>query len=228
MQILKASKIEKSFSINRTNDTSVLKSVSLEVNQGEFVALMGPSGVGKSTLLYILGSLDNPDKGEIELITSNKSYQYSKLNSDAIAEMRNKEIGFIFQYHHLLPEFTALENVMMPAMIAGTNQDNLKLKAKELLERVGVSHREEHKPMELSGGEQQRVAIARALINSPSIVFADEPTGNLDTQNSEKVLELIESIRQEYGLTFVVATHSLQVAEIADRVLQMKDGKIIS
>lgn len=225
--IIKAENIVKTYSTRKLATTPVLKGISLEVFQGEFLAVMGPSGVGKSTLLHILGSIDKPDEGKIEFLQNGRYIDYAKLSGEEISSLRNKKIGFIFQFHHLLPEFTAIENVMLPALIAGKSKSDAKNKALELLKIVGVEERSEHKPMELSGGEQQRVAIARALINEPILVLADEPTGNLDAQNSQAVLELIQELRKKYSLTFIVATHSKEVAEIAERVLMMKDGKIV-
>ncbi len=228
MTLLRASNIVKSYSLQSHNDTPVLRNVSVEIARGEFVALIGPSGAGKSTLLHILGLLDSPDSGEVFWQFAEKNYTGKQLTSQLAASVRNKNIGFIFQFHHLLPEFTALENVMMPALIAGDSSSQTEQKAKQLLSKVGLSHREHHKPSELSGGEQQRIAIARALINSPQLIIADEPTGNLDTANAEAILSIIQDIRREFGLTFVVATHSTEVASLAERILRMRDGEIIS
>ena len=224
--ILKCDSILKSFTPKLVLVTNVLKGVSLEVRDGEYLAIMGPSGVGKSTLLYILGSLDKPTQGNVTYHIEDDFFDLSALSSDKISSVRNKYIGFIFQFHHLLPEFTALENIMMPAMISGDSYSGAKKKALKLIEQVGVAQRSEHKPMELSGGEQQRVAIARALINNPKIVLADEPTGNLDTKNADSILKLVDDLRKEYNLTFIVATHSNDVANIADRILFMSDGVI--
>lgn len=223
---IKASNLFKSYSSHSNKITQVLNGLSVEIKEGEFVALMGASGAGKSTLLYLLGSLDTPDSGEIVLNIENTIYNYHKLNSDEIANFRNKHIGFIFQFHHLLPEFTALENVMMPAIIAGNSFLTSSVKALELFNDVDIDIRSNHKPTELSGGEQQRVAIARALINNPNIVLADEPTGNLDEKNAKAVLDLISKLRKKYKLTFVVATHSPEVAKAAERILVIKDGII--
>lgn len=227
MALLRATAIVKSYSLQSHNDTPVLRNISVEIQKGEFVALVGPSGAGKSTLLHILGLLDEPDSGEITWNFSDNEYKNKNLSSEQSANVRNKNVGFIFQFHHLLPEFTALENVMMPALIAGETFAQSNVRAKGLMDKVGLSHRANHKPSELSGGEQQRIAIARALVNSPQLVIADEPTGNLDTANAEAILKIIQDIRREFSLTFVVATHSTEVAGLAERVLTMRDGVII-
>lgn len=227
MALLRASNIVKSYSLQSHNDTPVLRNISVEIHKGEFVALVGPSGAGKSTLLHILGLLDEPDSGDIAWNFSEKEYKYKQLSSEQAAVVRNKNVGFIFQFHHLLPEFTALENVMMPALIAGVPFGHSSSQAKELMNKVGLSHRSNHKPSELSGGEQQRIAIARALVNSPQLVIADEPTGNLDTANAEAILTIIQDIRREFSLTFVVATHSIEVAGLAERILSMRDGVFV-
>ncbi len=219
--------INKSFKAKSGDITQVLKSLDIEISAGEFTALMGPSGAGKSTLLHLLGSIDQPDSGKISLLVNGSFVDYSELKSDQISSLRNKHIGFIFQFHHLLPEFSAVENVMIPSLIANLSKADAQRKALELLDVVGVADRRDHKPNELSGGEQQRVAIARALINEPVIVFADEPTGNLDRKNSDAVLNLIQDLRKRISLTFLVATHSADVASIAERVLTMKDGKVV-
>ena len=227
MALLRANNIVKSYSLQSHNDTPVLRNISVEIQKGEFVALVGPSGAGKSTLLHILGLLDEPDTGEITWNFSEKEYKNKQLSSEQSANVRNKNVGFIFQFHHLLPEFTALENVMMPALIAGETFAQANSRAKGLMDKVGLSHRANHKPSELSGGEQQRIAIARSLVNSPQLVIADEPTGNLDTANAEAILRIIQDIRREFSLTFVVATHSSEVAGLAERILTMRDGVII-
>jgi len=201
---------------------SVLRQVSLIIREGEFVAIAGPSGAGKSTLLHLLGSLDIPDTGSVRLMQQN----IFSLSRRKQASFRNRHMGFVFQFHHLLPEFTALENVCMPLWIAGSARKEAKKKAEEVLEKVGLSHRIQHKPGELSGGEQQRVAIARAIVHRPAIVFADEPTGNLDTANAESVHQLFFALREEYKQTFVIVTHNTQLASMADRTLMMKDGII--
>jgi len=187
---------------------------------------MGPSGAGKSTLLHILASFDIPDTGEVNLKINSKNHSYSMMDETKFTELRNKHIGFIFQFHHLLPEFTALENVMMPALIAGDNYQNALTKAKDLIKTVGIEKQSYQKPSELSGGEQQRTAIARALINNPSIIFADEPTGNLDKNNAYSILQLLQDLRRKYSKTFIVATHSYEIAKMAERILILGDGKI--
>jgi lipoprotein-releasing system ATP-binding protein len=224
--ILSAKDLIKSY-FQKGQDTPVLKGLSLSIAKGEFVALVGHSGVGKSTFLHLLGCLDVPDSGDIILNIDGKSYNYKKLSSNEGSRIRNNFLGFVFQFHHLLPEFTALENVMMPALIAGVSSNEAKKKAIELLQIVGVEHRASHKPAELSGGEQQRIAISRALINNPKIVLADEPTGNLDSNNSDAILNLIMELRKKYKLTFIVATHSNEIASISERKLVMRDGKIV-
>lgn len=204
----------------------VVNNVSLNVQQGELIALVGPSGAGKSTLLHILATLDAADAGHISLCVHGVNHNLSKATSGQLAALRNSAIGFIFQFHHLLPEFNAVENVMMPALIAGRNISDARTDAIALLETVGMAHRADHRPAELSGGEQQRVAIARALVNNPCILFADEPTGNLDSANASAVVELLASLQAEYALTCVIATHSSDLASRATRVLRMKDGSI--
>jgi lipoprotein-releasing system ATP-binding protein len=225
--ILQAENISKTFEIAGNKKSNVLKELFVKINKGELVALMGPSGAGKSTLLHILGSLDQPDAGEIVLKVNGSIYNYSKVSSEEFTRLRNQHIGFVFQFHHLLPEFTALENVMMPALIAGLSFKDATLKAQELIDVVGLSGQQNQKPSELSGGEQQRTAIARALINDPAIVFADEPTGNLDKNNADAVLELLLNLKKKYSKTFVIATHSPEVAASAERILRMNDGKIV-
>ncbi|MFH1050936.1 MAG: ABC transporter ATP-binding protein [bacterium] len=225
--ILLAENLSKSYEIAGEKKAIVLKGLSVKVNKGELVALMGPSGAGKSTLLHILGSLDQADEGNIVLSVNGDVYDYSKISSEEFTALRNRHIGFIFQFHHLLPEFTALENVMMPALIAGMSYKEASVKAQELIKIVGIAEQQNQKPSELSGGEQQRAAIARALINNPAIVFADEPTGNLDKSNADAVLELLLNLKKKYSKTFVIATHSPEVAASAERILRMSDGKII-
>ncbi len=225
--ILLAENISKTYEIAGNKKAYVLKSLSVNINKGELVALMGPSGAGKSTLLHILGSLDQPDEGNIILNVNDDVFDFSKLSSEGFTAMRNKHIGFVFQFHHLLPEFTALENVMMPALIAGLSYKEASSKARELIGIVGITDQQNQKPSELSGGEQQRAAIARALINNPAIVFADEPTGNLDKSNADAVLELLLDLKNKYSKTFVIATHSTDVAASAKRILRMSDGKIV-
>jgi lipoprotein-releasing system ATP-binding protein len=226
--LLTTKNITKSFKLKADTSIDVLRGLNFDVEIGESVALMGPSGAGKSTLLYILGALDKPDYGSINYFADSGITDILAMNDDKLSKFRNKFIGFIFQFHHLLPEFTTLENVMIPGIIAGNNRKNVKAKAIELLEKVSMQHRLEHKPSELSGGEQQRVAIARALINNPVLMLADEPTGNLDSANSIAVLDLLAQIRQEYKLTMIIATHSHEVANFADRICTMGDGIIVS
>ncbi|GAB4204738.1 MAG: ABC transporter ATP-binding protein [Bacteroidia bacterium] len=207
----------------KIGDTEILKDVSLQVNATEVVSLVGPSGAGKSTLLSILGTLEKPTKGKV-LIDGQDVF---RLSSNKIAAFRNHHIGFVFQFHHLLPEFTALENVFIPALIKGMNRKEAETRAKKLLDRVGLSHRMHHKPSELSGGEQQRVAVARALVNEPKVVFADEPTGNLDSHNAEALHQLFFELRSEFKQTFVVVTHNEHLAQMADRTIHIVDGKIL-
>lgn len=202
---------------------TVLNNVSLNITQGEFITITGPSGAGKSTLLHLLSSLDTPDTGTV---TINNQNLFARNNKQQ-AQFRNKHLGFIFQFHHLLPEFTAIENVCMPLWIAKTDKNKAIEKAKKTLDIVGLSHRLSHKPTELSGGEQQRVAIARAIVHQPSIVFADEPTGNLDTANANAIHDLFFHLNKEFHLTFVIVTHNEQLAQLAGKVLKMKDGKIM-
>jgi lipoprotein-releasing system ATP-binding protein len=207
-------------------NTTVLKGVNLRVNKGEIVAIVGPSGAGKTTLLQILGTLDKPDTRE-EFELNIDTISLKNLSEKEIAEFRNKHIGFIFQFHQLLPEFTALENVCIPAFIAKKPKKETEAKATKLLDLLGLSERIHHKPNELSGGEQQRVAVARALINSPSVVLADEPSGNLDSTAAKHLHELFFELRDKLNQTFVLVTHNEELANMADRKLTMKDGKII-
>ena len=201
----------------------VLKGVSLNIKQGEIVSIIGASGAGKSTLLQILGTLTKSDKGSIQI--NNQTIQ--NLNSKDLSKFRNQEIGFIFQEHHLLPEFSALENVCLPYWIQQGSKKDAKIRAKEILSELGLADRLNHKPMELSGGEQQRVAVARALINNPSVIFADEPSGNLDSANAKKLHKLFFELRERHDQTFVMVTHNREFAEMSDRMLEMKDGLII-
>lgn len=203
----------------------VLKGVDLVINKGEIVSIVGVSGAGKTTLLQILGTLDSFEDTIGSLLINSTSI--ASLNSNQLAKFRNENLGFIFQFHQLLPEFTALENVCIPAFIKGIPKTEAEKKAKELLNFLGLSDRESHKPNELSGGEQQRVAVARALINNPSIILADEPSGNLDTESAENLHNLFFKLRDEFGQTFVIVTHNEELAEMADRKLVMQDGKII-
>jgi len=207
-------------------NTTVLKGVNLRVNKGEIVAIVGPSGAGKTTLLQILGTLDKPDTRE-EFELNIDTISLKNLSEKEIAEFRNKHIGFIFQFHQLLPEFTALENVCIPAFIAKKSKKETEAKATKLLDLLGLSERIHHKPNELSGGEQQRVAVARALINSPSVVLADEPSGNLDSTAAKHLHKLFFELRDKLNQTFVLVTHNEELANMADRKLTMKDGKII-
>lgn len=216
--ILSARNIEKYY-----GELHVLKGVNLDVNRGEIVSMVGPSGSGKSTLLHILGTLDEPESGEILL----ENRRLQTLKGKSLAAFRNRHIGFVFQFHHLLPEFTALENVCIPGWIAGRKKSEVKTRGMQLLDLLGVSHRLENKPSALSGGEQQRVAVCRALINNPDIVFADEPTGNLDTANARELHQLFFDLRNQFNQTFLIVTHNETLAEQSDRVLRMRDGMII-
>jgi len=202
----------------------VLRSVDINIAKGEIVSIVGSSGAGKSTLLHILGTLDKADKGSVSL----EGQRIEALNGRKLSAFRNKHIGFVFQFHHLLPEFTALENVCIPGWIAGTKKKEIIEKATNLLTTLGLSGRLENKPQQLSGGEQQRVAVARALINSPSIIMADEPTGNLDSANALELHQLFIDLRNKFDQTFLIVTHNEELAQMSDRILHMKDGKIIS
>lgn len=219
MSFIKATGIEKFY-----GSLQVLKGIELEIKAGEVVSIVGASGAGKSTLLHILGTLDRSDKGEIWINDEN----IHSLNEKKLSRFRNKNIGFIFQFHHLLPEFTALENVCIPAYINGTSQKEAETYAKHLLGILGLSERLQHKPSELSGGEQQRVAVARALINKPIIVMADEPSGNLDSASAQHLHELFFTLRKELGQTFAIVTHNEELARMTDRKLTMRDGRIVS
>ena len=200
----------------------VLRGIDLQVNRGEVVAIVGPSGAGKTTLLQILGTLDRPDEGEVIIDGEN----VSRLSATKIAHFRNKNIGFVFQFHQLLPEFTALENVMIPALIGGTSKKEARQRAQELLDFMGLAARADHKPNQLSGGEKQRVAVARALVNHPAVVFADEPSGSLDTHNKEELHRLFFDLRDRMGQTFVIVTHDEALASQTDRTIHMLDGYI--
>lgn len=209
------------------DDLQVLKGVDIGIKKGEVVSIVGASGAGKTTLLQILGTLDNASsKEDFELKINDIAI--NTLNDKALAKFRNEHIGFIFQFHQLLPEFTALENVCLPAFIKGTKKVDAEKRAKELLDFLGLSHRYNHKPNELSGGEQQRVAVARALINNPDLIFADEPSGNLDSESAENLHSLFFKLRDEFGQTFVIVTHNEELANLADRKLTMVDGKIVN
>lgn len=216
--MIKATNIQK-----RYGELEVLKGVSLEISEGEIVSIVGASGAGKSTLLHIIGTLDKPDSGTLSI----KGIETGKLKDKQLSDFRNKAIGFVFQFHHLLPEFTALENVCIPAFIAGKSQSEAEEKAKELLQFLGLSERINHKPSELSGGEQQRVAVARALVNQPAVVLADEPSGNLDSQSAKDLHKMFFDLRDKFNQTFVIVTHNTELANMADRKLEMKDGQIV-
>jgi lipoprotein-releasing system ATP-binding protein len=217
VSIISATNIHKSYGA-----LNVLKGINLNINQGEIISIVGASGAGKTTLLTILGTLDVPDSGK--LIMNGKDL--TLMNPRELADFRNENIGFVFQFHHLLPEFTALENVCIPAFIGGRPKKETEARAEELLRMLGVAERKTHKPSELSGGEQQRVAVARALINKPAVVFADEPSGNLDSANAKQLHEIFFQLRKEMGQTFVIVTHNEVLADLADRKLVMKDGLI--
>ncbi len=208
-------------------ELEVLKGVKLNIKKGEVVAIVGPSGAGKTTLLQILGTLDQPAKVKNAELTINNT-NLLELKDKTLSKFRNKHIGFIFQFHQLLPEFTALENVCIPAFIGNTSKKEAETKATELLTFLGLSDRIHHKPNELSGGEQQRVAVARALINNPDVIFADEPSGNLDSASAKNLHELFFTLRDKFNQTFVIVTHNQELANMADRKLEMKDGKIIN
>jgi len=216
--MIQAKNIHKSY-----GNLHVLKGVDLEIEKGEIVSIVGKSGAGKSTLLHILGTLDEPDKGILNVngVTTNK------LNAKELARFRNDNIGFVFQFHHLLPEFTALENVCIPAFIQKKSEKEAAARAKELLGYLGLSDRIEHKPTQLSGGEQQRVAVARALMNQPAVLFADEPSGNLDSQSSQELHQLLFQLRDDFQQTFIIVTHNEELAEMSDRRLVMQDGVIV-
>lgn len=213
--VLKAQQLAKNY-----GDIQVLKSVDLEIAPAEMVTIVGPSGAGKSTLLQILGTLDVPDSGKLEILGKNPI----GLSAKNLAAFRNQHIGFVFQFHHLLPEFTALENVCMPGWIAKKPDADVKKFATELLHNLGLGDRLHHKPSEMSGGEQQRTSIARALINRPAIVLADEPTGNLDSRNADEIHRTFATLKAEYNQTFIIVTHNPTLAALADRVMEMKDG----
>jgi lipoprotein-releasing system ATP-binding protein len=216
--MVEGKKIEKSF-----GELKVLKGINIKIESGEIVTIIGPSGAGKTTLLQILGSLDKPSAGEALI----DGTSIGKLNEKQIALFRNKNIGFVFQFHQLLPEFNALENCFLPALIGGVAIKDAETKATELLNFLGLGHRLDHKPSELSGGEKQRVAVARALINNPSVIFADEPSGNLDSKNQEELMELFVSLRNRFKQTFVIVTHDEHLALKSDRTIHMLDGLII-
>ncbi len=215
--MIKATNILKSY-----GDLKVLKGIDLNIDKGEIISIVGASGAGKTTLLHILGTLDRADKGTLEI----NNTIINELNDKKLSAFRNKDIGFVFQFHHLLPEFTALENICIPAFIAGVSKKDAIDKAQEILSFLGLVERANHKPSELSGGEQQRVAVARALINNPSVVLADEPSGNLDSTNAKDLHKLFFTLRDKFNQTFVIVTHNEELADMADRKLTIKDGVI--
>lgn len=205
------------------DDLQILKGINLEIKEGEVVSIVGSSGAGKTTLLQILGTLDRPDRGEVLMNGVNPF----NLSANKLSAFRNTQIGFIFQFHQLLPEFTAVENIALPALIKGINLKDAKIEAMKLLGLLGLENRAEHKPSQLSGGEQQRIAVARSLINRPGVIFADEPSGNLDSQNSSELHQLFFNLRDELNQTFVIVTHNNELADMTDRKLVMRDGLII-
>jgi lipoprotein-releasing system ATP-binding protein len=215
--MLRATQIEKSY-----GKLAVLKGIDLEINDGEIVAIVGPSGAGKSTLLHILGTLDHPDKGKVFIHDKDVFSQSPK----SLAAFRNKSLGFVFQFHNLLPEFSAWENVMIPGLIGNKDERKIKKRAQELLVLLGLGDRINHKPSELSGGEQQRTAVARAMINAPDLILADEPSGNLDSKNAEDLHTLFFKLRKETGQTFIIVTHNEHLSEMADRRIELKDGVV--
>lgn len=216
--ILKGKQLTKSY-----GDLNVLKGIDIAIEKGEIVSIVGVSGAGKSTLLHILGTLDNADAGELFI----KGKNVTNLNSNQIARFRNLNIGFVFQFHNLLPEFTAMENICIPGYISKQNTKKVEAKALELMDLLGISDKKDNKPSELSGGEQQRVSVARALVNDPEIVFADEPSGNLDSKNANELHELFFKLRKELNQTFVIVTHNEHLAQMADRILEIEDGLIV-
>ncbi len=209
--------------IKHYGNLEVLKGVDIEVQKGEIISIVGKSGAGKSTLLHILGCLDQADSGQIFI----DHQEIKSQSSEDLAKLRNRKLGFVFQFHHLLPEFTAQENICIPAYLMGTSEEQATKRALELLSYFGLSDRAQHKPGQLSGGEQQRVAMARALVNHPEIIFADEPTGNLDTEASAEMHNLFLKLRSDFGNTFIIVTHNMELAALSDRILEMKDGKIV-
>ena len=221
--ILSAHNLNKSYQTNKKNKLDVLKNISVDIEENKISVIVGTSGAGKSTLLHLLGGLDRPDEGKVYYEQKN----IIEFNNDKLAKFRNENMGFVFQFHHLLPEFTAIENVAIPQMINGKNLKSALKDSKKLLEVVGLAQREEHKPAELSGGEQQRVAVARALSNNPKIIFADEPTGNLDSANSESIHKLLFELRDNLKKTFVIVTHNPDLMKLADVIFEIKDGVII-
>lgn len=220
--IIKTTGLTKDYQVSKAETLRVLKGIDTEIYEGEIITIVGPSGAGKSTLLHIIGTLDKPTSGNVIF----DGEDVFSLGSNDLARFRNTRIGFVFQFHHLLPEFSAIENVCIAAMISGKSMRSVEGKAKELLTEVGLGDRLHHKPSELSGGEAQRVAIARALINDPKVILADEPTGNLDSKNSDEVLHLIFDLRKKYNRTFIIVTHNEVFAQKTDRTLRMVDGQI--
>ena len=221
--ILSAHNLNKSYQTNKKNKLDVLKNISVDIEENKISVIVGTSGAGKSTLLHLLGGLDRPDEGKVYYEQKN----IIEFNNDKLAKFRNENMGFVFQFHHLLPEFTAIENVAIPQMINGKNLKSALKDSKKLLEVVGLTQREDHKPAELSGGEQQRVTVARALANNPKIIFADEPTGNLDSVNSESIHKLLFDLRDNLKKTFVIVTHNPELMKLADVIFEIKDGVII-
>jgi len=221
--ILEAKNIRKEYRTGPSGVLPVLNGIDLSVAEGEIIAVAGPSGAGKSTLVHILGLLDRPTSGELTF----EGRSVPAMTDDELSTVRNSRIGFVFQFHHLLPEFTALENVMMPALIAGRTASEAAPRAEQLLADVGISARAGHTPSELSGGEQQRVAVARALMNEPAVIFADEPSGNLDSENADRLHDLLFFLRERHGRSFVIVTHNKDLAARADRLITIVDGKIV-
>jgi lipoprotein-releasing system ATP-binding protein len=224
MIAVQAENLIKSYQTTKKNRLEVLRSVSIEIESGKISVIIGASGAGKSTLLHLLGGLDRPDSGKV-FYDGKDIFNFS---DDKLVKFRSENIGFFFQFHHLLPEFSAVENTAIPLMIKGESLHKALSKAEKLVELVGLKERQNHKPAELSGGEQQRVAVARALANDPSIIFADEPTGNLDSDNSELINKLILDLKNNHGKTLLIVTHNKELMKLADRVFEMKDGKIIT
>lgn len=222
--LIRAEGLHKEYPMGKDQHLHVLKGLDIEVREAEIAVIIGPSGSGKSTLLHLLGGLDRPSSGKVIV----DDHDLGLLSEDELAAFRNRTLGFIFQFHHLLPEFTALENVAMPALIRGERLEEAQGRAVALLEEVGLGERVGHKPSELSGGEQQRVAVARALMNSPALVLADEPSGNLDEENSQKLHQLLADLAQKRGLSFLIATHNLDLTKRAHRVLQLVDGRLVT
>jgi lipoprotein-releasing system ATP-binding protein len=222
--LIRAEALHKEYPMGKDQRLHVLKGLDIEVREAEIAVIIGPSGSGKSTLLHLLGGLDRPSSGKVIV----DDHDLGLLSEDELAAFRNKTLGFIFQFHHLLPEFTALENVAMPALIRGEQLEDAQGRAIELLSEVGLGERVQHKPSELSGGEQQRVAVARALMNNPALILADEPSGNLDEENSQKLHQLLADLAQKMGLSFLIATHNLDLTKRAHRVLQLVDGRLVT